>query len=58
MEYIHVCLIPQGRVITQVMMAPEHLAHLPVLGWPKCSFRIFHNIEWKNSNGLFDQPSI
>ena len=28
-----------------------------VLGWPKCSFWLFHKILWKNPNELFDQPS-
>ena len=28
-----------------------------VLGWPKCSFWLFHMILWKNPNKLFDQPN-
>ena len=28
-----------------------------VLGWPKCLFRFFQNIIWKNPNKLFSQPN-
>lgn len=29
-----------------------------ILGWPKTSFRSFHNILQKNASKLFDQPNI
>ena len=37
-------------------MEPSQYCEL--LGWPKSSFRFFHKMLWKNSNGLYGQPNI
>ena len=37
-------------------MEPSQYCEL--LGWSKSSFRFFHKMLWKNSNGLYGQPNI
>ena len=57
-------ILPTGRqpmrmkldVNERLFMLGLYQVH-QLLGWPKCSFGVFHNILWKNLNELFCLPN-